>query len=40
MKEILFYLVVGAICIVLCAVITNAILNSDMPAWLKWMLLR
>ena len=40
MKEILYYLIVGAICFAICALITSAIWNSDMPMWLKWMMLR
>lgn len=40
MKEILFYLIVGAIVFAICAAITSAICNSDLPMWFKWMLLK
>lgn len=35
-----FSLVLFAVALVVCAVITEAVWNSDLPMWLKWFLLK
>lgn len=37
---LVFQLIVVAVTFGLCAWLTELIWNSDMPTWLKWMLLR
>lgn len=34
------YLICFVVTIVICALIFRAVWNSDLPMWLKWMLLR
>ena len=36
----LMYTIIAIIVIIVCVVITKAIVNSDLPLWLKIMLLR
>lgn len=35
-----FTLVLFAVVLVICAVITETVWNSDLPMWLKWFLLK